>query len=139
MARADDLAQHEERVGRRSTLPIWLLAAGTATVVILVGLTYGAVTGKWPISQTDSSYASSAPSFVGSEACAGCHQAQAALWRGSQHSHAMAHADDKSVLGDFADARFDYFNVQSHFFRKDGKFFVKTDGPDGTPGIFQIK
>jgi Flp pilus assembly protein TadD len=51
----------------------------------------------------------------------------------------MAHADDKTVLGDFADARFDYYNVRSRFFRKDGKFFVETDGPHGTLGTFEIK
>ena len=38
---------------------------------------------------------------------------------------------DKSVLGDFGDATFDYYGVRSRFFRKDGKFFVETDGPDG--------
>jgi predicted CXXCH cytochrome family protein len=134
------VAEHEERVGRRSTLSIWLVTAGAAAVVILVGLTYGVLAGKWPISPTDSgSLASSAPTFVGSETCAGCHQAEASLWRGSQHSHAMAHADDKSVLGDFANASFDYYDVHSRFFRKDGKFFVETDGPGGTLGIFQIK
>ena len=42
--------------------------------------------------------------FVGSETCAGCHQAEAELWRSSQHKHAMDHATDKSVLGDFNDA-----------------------------------
>jgi hypothetical protein len=30
-----------------------------------------------------------------------------------QHQHAMAHATDKSVLGDFKDASFQYFDVQS--------------------------
>jgi hypothetical protein len=32
-----------------------------------------------------------------------------------------ASADEKSVLGDFNDARFDYYGVRSRFFRKDGK------------------
>ena len=77
--------------------------------------------------------------FVGSETCAGCHSAEAALWRASQHKHAMDHATDKSVLGDFNDARFDYYGVRSRFFRKDGKFFVETDGPDGKLGVFEIK
>jgi hypothetical protein len=40
-----------------------------------------------------------ATTFVGSEACAGCHQTQAERWRGSQHKHAMAHATEQSVLG----------------------------------------
>jgi predicted CXXCH cytochrome family protein len=77
--------------------------------------------------------------FVGSETCAGCHQAETEKWRSSQHSHAMDHATDKSVLGDFADASFEYYGVQSRFFRKDGKFFVETDGPDGKLATFEIK
>jgi predicted CXXCH cytochrome family protein len=77
--------------------------------------------------------------FVGSETCAGCHQAEAKLWRGSQHQLAMAHATDKSVLGDFSDATFDYLGVSSRFFRKDGKYLVETDGPDGKLATFEIK
>jgi len=43
------------------------------------------------------------------------------------------------VLGNFADATFDYFGVKSRFFRKGGKFFVETDGSDGKLAIFEIK
>ncbi len=77
--------------------------------------------------------------FVGSQSCAGCHQAEAALWQGSQHQLAMAHANDKSVLGDFSDATFEYFGVKSRFFRNDGKYLVETDGPDGKLAVFEIK
>jgi len=77
--------------------------------------------------------------FVGSETCAGCHQAEAKLWRGSQHQLAMAHATDKSVLGNFSDVTFDYFGVKSRFFRQGEKYLVETDGPDGKLGIFEIK
>src|SRR5262249_23814505 len=51
----------------------------------------------------------------------------------------MQHATDKSVLGDFSDASFDYYDVRSRFFREDGKFFVKTDGPDGKLATFEVK
>jgi hypothetical protein len=70
----------------------------------------------------------SAATFVGSETCAACHRAEAELWRGSQHRLAMQHASDKTVLGDFNDARFDYYGMRSRFFRNNGKFFVETDG-----------
>ena len=83
--------------------------------------------------------ASSAATFVGSETCAGCHQAEAGLWDTSQHKAAMAHATDKTVLGDFNDASFDYYGVHSRFFRKDGKFLVETDGPDGKLAVFEVK
>jgi predicted CXXCH cytochrome family protein len=77
--------------------------------------------------------------FVGSEICAGCHQAEAKLWRDSQHKHAMDHATEKSVLGNFNDTSFDYYGVHSRFFRKDGHFFVETDGPDGKLATFEVK
>jgi predicted CXXCH cytochrome family protein len=80
-----------------------------------------------------------APAFVGSEVCAGCHEAEAKLWRTSQHALAMNHATDKSVLGDFSGATFDYYGVRSRFFHKDGKFLVETDGPDGKLDVFEIK
>ena len=64
---------------------------------------------------------------------------EAALWRDSQHRRAMDHATEKSVLGDFTDATFDYSGVRSRFFRKDGKYFVETDGPDGKLATFQVK
>ena len=77
--------------------------------------------------------------FVGSEACAQCHPAEAKLWRDSQHKLAMQHATDASVLGDFDDAAFDYYGVRSRFFRQGGKFFVETDGPDGKLATFDVK
>jgi len=51
----------------------------------------------------------------------------------------MDHATDKSVLGDFSDASFEYYGVKSRFFRRDGKFFVETDGPDGKLAVFEVK
>jgi predicted CXXCH cytochrome family protein len=80
-----------------------------------------------------------AATFVGSETCAGCHRAQAELWRSSHHKLAMQHATEQSVLGDFDDASFDYYGVQSRFFRKDGRFFAETDGPDGKLAAFEVK
>ena len=77
--------------------------------------------------------------FVGSEACATCHQTEAKLWNESQHKHAMQHANATSVLGDFDNASFDYFDVRSRFFKKDDKFFVETDGPDGRLASFEVK
>src|SRR5262245_14229765 len=54
-----------------------------------------------------------APRFVGSETCARCHSSEAKLWAASQHNHAMDHATDRTVLGDFGNASFDYNGVHS--------------------------
>ena len=43
----------------------------------------------------------------------------------------MAGASERTVLGNFASARFTHFGASRPFFRRDGQFFVKTDGPDG--------
>ena len=76
--------------------------------------------------------------YVGSEACAACHAGEAKLWAGSHHEAAMDHATASSVLGDFSGATFEHFGVMSRFFRRDGKFFVETDGPDGKLAEFEI-
>jgi Flp pilus assembly protein TadD len=69
--------------------------------------------------------------FVGRAACEKCHAEEARRWKGSHHDLAMQEATEATVLGDFRGARFTHFGVTSTFFRKDGRFFVRTDGPDG--------
>ena len=105
----------------------------------VVVLSFGLFAPRWTIFQSPQQAAQAAAEFVGSETCSGCHRAQAALWRDSQHKHAMDHATEKSVLGDFSDATFDYDGVRSRFFRRDGKYLVETDGPDGKLATFQVK
>ena len=51
----------------------------------------------------------------------------------------MQHATAASVLGDFDDARFEYAGVTSAFFRRDGRHFIRTDGPDGRLADFEVK
>jgi hypothetical protein len=82
---------------------------------------------------------SAAVRFVGANACAECHSKEYEAWRGSHHELAMQDADDRTVLGDFADAKFSYAGVASTFFKRDGKFFVNTDGRDGMLADFEIK
>ena len=69
--------------------------------------------------------------YVGTQQCASCHQKQATLWQGSHHDLAMQPANEKTVLGDFDNASFDYFGTISRFYKKDSQYFVQTDGPDG--------
>ena len=39
----------------------------------------------------------------------------------------------------FSNASFDYYGVHSRFFRRDGKYLVETDGPDGNLETFEVK
>jgi tetratricopeptide (TPR) repeat protein len=113
------------------------IVVATVAIALLTGL--GGVSWQLATGQIALAAPTDAATFAGSEACAGCHQSEAKLWRTSQHERAMAHATDKSVLGDFNDVSFQYFDVRSRFFRKDGKFFVETDGPDGKLKTFEVK
>jgi Flp pilus assembly protein TadD len=69
--------------------------------------------------------------FVGRAVCSTCHPEQAQRWRGSHHDLAMQVADEQTVLGNFDHATFTHHGVTTTFFRRDGRFFVHTDGPDG--------
>src|SRR5712691_4783351 len=54
-------------------------------------------------------------SFVGAGTCGGCHAAETALWRTSHHGLAMQKANAATVLGDFADIRFEHFGKTTSF------------------------
>jgi predicted CXXCH cytochrome family protein len=69
--------------------------------------------------------------YVGAQSCAECHAAEYRHWQGSQHAQAMQPAIESTVLGDFNDTSFTDSRITSTFFRRDGQFMVRTDGPDG--------
>jgi len=122
--------------GLLSKRAIWIASSIAALIAAAAGVAFYVLNGNGSVWNTRNS---TAATFVGSETCAGCHQSEAKLWHGSHHQQAMAHATDKSVLGDFNNASFDYYDVHTRFFRKDGKFLVETDGPDGTLAAFEVK
>jgi predicted CXXCH cytochrome family protein len=119
---------------RRRTL---LIVTGTVVALAVASMGFLWSAGFLRAAPHDADLA--AATFIGSDACAGCHRAEADLWRGSQHRHAMDHATDQSVRGDFNDTSFDHSGVHSRFFKKDGKFYVETDGADGKLATFAIK
>ena len=89
-----------------------------------------AVTMMLPLGRMPAS-AEEPPSFVGAQACAGCHAAEFDAWKGSHHALAMQPATAATVLGDFTGAKLEHFGVTTTFSRDGDKFIVRTDGPDG--------
>ena len=69
--------------------------------------------------------------YVGAETCGGCHSGEYQSWQNSHHDFAMKAPSEKTVVGNFNDAKFTYYGTESSFFRRDDKYFVRTDGPDG--------
>lgn len=78
-------------------------------------------------------------SYAGSAACADCHPAETKAWSESDHAWALKAPDASSMLGDFNDARFTHKGVTSRFFKKDGTYFVETDGASGKPETFEVR
>lgn len=76
---------------------------------------------------------------VGAAACADCHAAETAAWRGSHHDLAMALPDASTVLGDFDDAEFTAHGVTTRFYRQGDAYWVRTDGPDGDLADYRVR
>jgi Tfp pilus assembly protein PilF len=76
--------------------------------------------------------------FVGGKKCMDCHKAEYDKWQNSHHDRAMDAVNDGSVLGDFNNGAVEFYGITSRFYRKDKKFFVHTQGPDGKIGEFEI-
>ncbi len=76
--------------------------------------------------------------YVGRESCKECHELQYDLFQGSDHDQAMEPATEEYIVGDFDDATFTHHGVTSRFYKKDGKFFVYTQGAEGVMQEFEI-
>jgi tetratricopeptide (TPR) repeat protein len=79
------------------------------------------------------------PTFVGAHACSECHHDEFIRWTSSHHQLAMQPATDTTVFGDFNNVKFTNAGVASTFFRRGGKFMVRTDGPDAALRNYEIK
>ena len=79
-----------------------------------------------------------AATFVGRDACVDCHPAATESWLGSDHDNAMAPATEETVVGNFDDAVFEHGGVTTRFFRRDGAYFIHTEGPGGVMDDFEV-
>ncbi|MFP6600899.1 MAG: multiheme c-type cytochrome, partial [Pirellulaceae bacterium] len=77
--------------------------------------------------------------YVGRSKCTACHQGQVDQWTGSHHDKAMDEAVEGTVLGNFNDAELVHHGIESRMFRRDGKYMVHTEGPDGKMADFHVK
>ena len=76
--------------------------------------------------------------YVGSKACASCHQAEHQAWQGSHHQLAMQSATRATVLAPFKGERFTEAGVTTTFTERASRFFVRTEGEDGRMQEFEV-
>ncbi len=120
----------------KDPLARWKLVGAAATAVIVFSVP------AWVIrrgrAESTGLMADAGATFVGREACRPCHEAAFESWLGSDHDLAMDVATAETVRGDFGNAAFTSKGVTSTFFKRDDRFFVNTQGPDGELADFEI-
>jgi tetratricopeptide (TPR) repeat protein len=120
-----------------TTLRRWLSVAVVAMVGIVLSLPLYLVRERWT-RKGGAAPDPAAPTFVGRETCRPCHEEAYGGWLGSHHDRAMDLAAETTVRGDFDDAEFQENGITSRFFRKNGRYFVHTEGATGEMADFEI-
>jgi len=121
----------------KDPLRIWK-QTGLIAVVVIVLVMPGYLLKQHLAGPDPEALSAGEATFVGKERCVTCHEKAYQLWAGSDHDRAMAVASDSTVLGDFDNTTFTHNGSTSRFFRRDGKFFVYTEGPGGEMADFEI-
>jgi len=95
------------------------------------------IVGCGPSGKDENSF-SKESTYVGSVSCKSCHESAYQDWQKSDHFLAMQPANDSTVLGDFNNTSFTADGVSNTFFKKDGKFYINTQGDDGHNHDFEV-
>ena len=122
---------------RRDPLRDWKLAALAALLVLVLAIPLYVVR-KHSGSYGDLPWRAPPAGFVGREKCIPCHKQAYEAWKGSHHDHSMAIADSIHVRGDFDDATLQHDGILSRFYRRDGRYYVHTEGPGGEMDEFEV-
>jgi tetratricopeptide (TPR) repeat protein len=115
----------------------WKWTGFVATIVIVLSIPFYLLKARF-LAPAQEEGRLEAATFVGSQKCMDCHKKEYDKWRDSHHDHAMEVAGESTVLGEFNDAVFEMHGVRSRFYRKEGGFFVHTQGPDGRMDDFEV-
>nr|WP_314288693.1 multiheme c-type cytochrome [uncultured Capnocytophaga sp.] len=81
----------------------------------------------------------SSEGYAGSISCQQCHAKEYKEWTASDHYKAMQVATDSTVLGDFNNTTYTADGITSRFFKRDGKYYINTQGEDGTYGDYEVR
>ena len=114
---------------------IWLWVRHAMIVIIPLLICIGCHKAK----DDTSSQTTMSAHYVGRENCKPCHENIYAQYTGSDHDLAMDLATEATMLGDFNNTLLNHQGVTSKFYKRDGKFFVFTEGPGGKLQEFGIK
>ncbi len=97
-----------------------------------------AAPGTPPAAPAAHAAASPSPGYVDDRSCGACHSDELRRWEGSHHAKAIQPATATTVLGDFGGVAFRDRGLAARFLRRDGRFVVETEGPDGKRAAFDV-
>lgn len=78
------------------------------------------------------------PSYVGSDQCSDCHQAEAEAWASSHHALAWTEVNESSVLADFDGTGFDHDGMSVRFRTQDGTYLAEVTEKDGVTTEYKV-
>jgi predicted CXXCH cytochrome family protein len=78
------------------------------------------------------------PSYLGSAACADCHQTETQAWTGSDHHLAWTPPTAETVLGDFSGVTFSHGGATARFLRDGETYIIETQGADGRTASYPV-
>lgn len=76
--------------------------------------------------------------YVGDSTCKSCHMAEYKKWLTSDHFKALQLPNDSSIVGNFNNTDFVADGVHSSFFKKDGKFMIRTKEGNEKPQDYEV-
>ncbi len=76
--------------------------------------------------------------YEGRSSCLECHEKEYTDWSGSHHDLAQDLASKETVLGDFNNNTFIWYEDTNFFYQNDGKFFVNTRDKNGLNQDYEI-
>jgi predicted CXXCH cytochrome family protein len=134
------MSRNKNGFDNHSAAPLSLKATAHGMVATIFSVVIFLMLGPSPTLAAGSVTAQQQPQadYAGAATCRQCHESEFKAWTGSHHQLAMQEANANTVLGDFDDAKFKHYDVESTFFKRDGKFIVRTDGADGKLADFEI-
>jgi tetratricopeptide (TPR) repeat protein len=111
----------------------------SASIILLISIGVTLIQYCKPKEKTSNDLNANTNSYVGDQQCKSCHANEYTNWQKSDHFKAIQKADDSSVLGNFKNASFTADGVSTHFFKKEGKFYINTEGDDGKNRDFEVR
>jgi predicted CXXCH cytochrome family protein len=116
-----------------------MIVAIAATVYFTQSSNKRSPTSAPPVTTQEPVKPAASADHVGAATCKTCHEAEFKAWTGSHHELAMQEANPSTVRGDFDNVKFSDRGVTSTFFKRDGKYIARTDGPDGRLADYEVK